>query len=74
MLTFNIIWPERRAVMESAIRQWFHDADANGELDPTLAFEAKQCDDTILMAQALADAGLITLAHNPTIREDETQS
>lgn len=56
--TISLIYPEKREVTETQIRQWCLDAIDNGDVDPQdVDQESVQS-----MAEALEDAGLITLA------------
>lgn len=56
-LEFHILYPEKRVVNSCTIRTWFNDAKANGEID--VRFRSVR--DTLAMARALSDAGIITL-------------
>lgn len=52
--TYKIVWPERRMVPESKMRQWAMDAVDNGEIDGPKEL------DTRSLAMQMHDAGLIT--------------
>lgn len=57
-MTFHIVYPERRIVSAKTIESWFRDAIANGEIDDEFA----GCLTVQIMARALDNAGIITLA------------
>lgn len=54
---FWIIWPESRFVTEHQMKTWYFDAVANNQI----AREYLDLADVAKMAEALSDAGLITL-------------
>lgn len=53
---FRLLYPERRIVSPETIMTWYIDAIANGQIEDLGATSA------FLVAQALHEAGLITLA------------
>lgn len=55
--TFNIAWPEKRAITADTIQVWYEDAVANGECDPGMETPAD-------MAAELHVQGLITLCRS----------
>lgn len=57
---FYIIYPENRFVTSSQMKMWYYDAVANDEI----AREYLDLDDTARMAEALSDAGIITLGQS----------
>lgn len=61
LMYFNMIWPERRAVSESQIIVWASDAIANKEINEEFS-TAVESGDAMTCAEALHEAGLITLA------------
>lgn len=56
-MKFWIIWPENRFVSDTQMKIWYYDAVVNGQI----AKEYFDLTDTAMMAEALSDAGLITL-------------
>lgn len=63
---FYIVYPERRYVRASQIHTWYDDAVANGEIDQCY-LNAKTHNE---MAEALSDAGIITLGVAPDINAE----
>jgi len=56
-ILFHLVYPEKRIVGEETIRVWYSDAHANGEVE---GYDDEP--DTMEMAAALEDAGLITVS------------
>lgn len=59
-MRFWIIWPEARFVPAAQIRRWYFDAVANDQIAPEYLDEVRP----ERMAEALSDAGLITLGQS----------
>ncbi len=59
--SFRILWPEERTVEAEVIRGWYADAIANGEVVPG---SLRIRDDVAGMANALSEAGKITLGRS----------
>lgn len=56
-LVFYICYPREGVVSSRDIRTWFNDAKANNQIDARF----RSVRDTLAMARALNDAGIITL-------------
>lgn len=54
-----LIYPEKKWIPVEKLSGWYHDAVANEEIDPS--YVGLSDDEWSMQAEALSDAGLITL-------------